>query len=364
MGGLRRQPNDPRQDRAQVRAGADRADDAVQVRAFVGESRERRDGGVIQVCVWWPYARGDATPQVPAPSNGRDVSLYGNSAHTVRRNYVGRTGCPGGRDSYADASETDRARAGDRSTYDRRADARPGTIRRMPAPCAQWEGGTVTSDLEGFVSQPGRAEAIEAVQRQIVEQGVEYMYYQFVSVTGRIMGKGIPAAHWERIANAGFQLVYGSTANLFTDRHGNYIGYGPEARELVGIAEPETFNILPWDPKTARVWCTLFRGREEEVDGGAFLTSDCRGNLKRIHAKFTEGHRTAPSGRHRARDDVAEGRRRRQAHRRGQDEAVLLPHRSVLRAAAVDPQGHGVRQGDGPGHDPGRSRRRARASSN
>ena len=146
----------------------------------------------------------------------------------------------------------------------------------------------MTSDLEGFVSQPGRAEAIEAVQRQIVEQGVEYMYYQFVSVTGRIMGKGIPAAHWERIANAGFQLVYGSTANLFTDRHGNYIGYGPEARELVGIAEPETFNILPWDPKTARVWCTLFRGREEEVDGGAFLTSDCRGNLKRIQAKFTE----------------------------------------------------------------------------
>ena len=114
------------------------------------------------------------------------------------------------------------------------------------------------------------------------------MYYQFVSVTGRIMGKGIPAAHWDRIAQTGFQLVYGSTANLFTDRHGNYIGYGPEARELVGLPEPETFNILPWDPRTARVWCTLFRGREEEVDGGAFLTSDCRGNLKRIHAKFTE----------------------------------------------------------------------------
>ncbi|MCP4223777.1 MAG: glutamine synthetase, partial [Actinomycetia bacterium] len=108
--------------------------------------------------------------------------------------------------------------------------------------------------------------------------------------TGRIMGKGIPAKHFGMIARKGFQLVYGSTANLFTDRHGDYIGYGPEARELVGIAEPETFMQLPWDAKTARVFCTLFRGREEEVDGGAFLTSDCRGNLRRIHNEFEAKH--------------------------------------------------------------------------
>jgi len=144
----------------------------------------------------------------------------------------------------------------------------------------------VTTDIEAFVGQEGRDQAIRDVKKQIDAAGVEYMYYQFVSVTGRIMGKGIPAAHWENIANKGFQLVYGATANLFIDREGNYIGYGPEARELVGIPEPESFQILPWDPKTARVWCTLFRGREEEVNGGAFLTSDCRGNLKRLHAEF------------------------------------------------------------------------------
>ena len=37
----------------------------------------------------------------------------------------------------------------------------------------------------------------------------------------------------------------------------------------------------------ARVFCTLFRGREETVDGGAYLTSDCRGNLRRMHEEFT-----------------------------------------------------------------------------
>ncbi len=142
------------------------------------------------------------------------------------------------------------------------------------------------SDLERFVDARGRSAAIREVRKQIDEAGVEYMYYQFVSVTGRIMGKGVPAAQWERMAENGFQLVYGATANLFTDRNGAYIGYGPEARELVGIPEPETFNVLPWDSKTARVFCTLFRGREEEVDGGSYLTSDCRGNLKRIHESF------------------------------------------------------------------------------
>jgi glutamine synthetase len=145
----------------------------------------------------------------------------------------------------------------------------------------------VTTDLETFVAQEGREDAIAEVRKRIDAEGITYVYYQFVSVTGRIMGKGVPAPHWERIARTGFQLVYGATANLFVDREGNYIGYGPEARELVGLPDVETFCQLPWDTKTARVFCTLFRGREEEVDGGAFLTSDCRGNLKRIHDEFT-----------------------------------------------------------------------------
>ena len=144
----------------------------------------------------------------------------------------------------------------------------------------------MSTDLERFHDSDGRAEQIERVRAEIDASGITYIYYQFVSVTGRIMGKGVPAAHWERIADRGFQLVYGSTANLFTDRHGEYIGYGPEASELVGVPDVETFCQLPWDPRTARVFCTLFRNREEEVDPGAYLTSDCRGNLRRIHEAF------------------------------------------------------------------------------
>jgi len=150
--------------------------------------------------------------------------------------------------------------------------------------------GTGVSDIEAFIDAPGRQEQVAEVIKRIEAEGIQYLYCQFISVTGRIMGKGIPAKHFDTIANKGFQLVYGSTANLFTDRHGEYIGYGPEAKELVGVAEVDTFMPLPWDPKTARVFCTLFRGREEKIDGGMFLSSDCRGNLQRIHAEFEAKH--------------------------------------------------------------------------
>ena len=217
------------------------------------------------------------------------------------------------------------------------------------------------TDLEAFVSAEGRDEKIAQVRKQIDDLGITYVYYQFPSVTGRIMGKGVPAPHWETIAGKGFQLVYGATANLFTDRHGNYIGYGPEAAELVGVPEPETFMPLPWDERVARVWVTCFRNREEREDPGAFLTSDCRANLKQDPGRLRGGHGPPPSRRHRAGDDVAQARRQGRSLRRGQDEALLLPHRPVRRAPADHPQGDRVRPGDGPGHDPGRPRGRARA---
>ncbi len=155
---------------------------------------------------------------------------------------------------------------------------------------AKTTGSRMSTDLEAHVNAPGRAELVKQVREKIDELGISYIYYQFISVTGRVVGKGIPADHWEQIAERGFQLVYGATANLFIDRHGNYIGYGPEAPELVGIPDPETFCQLPWDKRVARVFCTCFRNREERENPGAHLDSDCRGNLRRIHEEFKSKH--------------------------------------------------------------------------
>lgn len=147
------------------------------------------------------------------------------------------------------------------------------------------------TDIEAHVSAKGRKELVAQVRAKIKQLGIKYIYYQFISVTGRVVGKGVPADHWEAICERGFQLVYGSTANLFVDRHKNYIGYGPEASELVGLPDPETFVQLPWDKRVARVFCTCFRNREERENPGGHLTSDCRGNLRILHDEFQKTHK-------------------------------------------------------------------------
>ena len=45
------------------------------------------------------------------------------------------------------------------------------------------------TDLEAHVAQSGRDDLVKQVSEKIKETGVTYIYYQFVSVTGRIVGR-------------------------------------------------------------------------------------------------------------------------------------------------------------------------------
>ena len=60
------------------------------------------------------------------------------------------------------------------------------------------------TDLEKHVNRPGRAKLVKEVREKIKELGITYIYFKLISVTGRNVGKGIPADHWERIAEKGF----------------------------------------------------------------------------------------------------------------------------------------------------------------
>jgi glutamine synthetase len=111
------------------------------------------------------------------------------------------------------------------------------------------------STLEEARTAPGRRERIEAITERIEREGIKYVFFQQVSVTGRVMGKGVVSTFFPQVAEKGYQLVYGATANLFTDRYGNYIGFGPEESELAAVADLDTFEVLPWDPRVARVYC-------------------------------------------------------------------------------------------------------------
>ena len=54
------------------------------------------------------------------------------------------------------------------------------------------ESGTAMTDMENYLETPGRDDQVKEVRRQIDAQGIEYIYYQFASVTARVMGKGVP----------------------------------------------------------------------------------------------------------------------------------------------------------------------------
>jgi hypothetical protein len=48
-------------------------------------------------------------------------------------------------------------------------------------------------------------------RKRIESEGIKYVFFQQVSVTGRVMGKGVVAAFFPQVAEKGYQLVYGAT---------------------------------------------------------------------------------------------------------------------------------------------------------
>src|ERR671924_1072858 len=147
------------------------------------------------------------------------------------------------------------------------------TAKAKPAPAT----------LEEARNQPGRREQIEQITRRIESEDIKYVFFQQVSVTGRVMGKGVVASFFPQVAERGYQLVYGATANLFVDRLGNYIGFGPEESELAAMADLDTFAPLPWDPRVARVYCDCY-----DTESGELLDADPRQNLKRVVSEFEQ----------------------------------------------------------------------------
>ena len=135
--------------------------------------------------------------------------------------------------------------------------------------------------LEEARNAPGRAEKIEQLTRRIEAEGIKYVFFQQVSVTGRVMGKGVVSSFFPQVAERGYQLVYGAVANLFTDRYGNYIGFGPEESELAAVADLDTFAVLPWDNRVARVFCDCY-----DTETGELLDADPRQNLKKVAHEF------------------------------------------------------------------------------
>ena len=130
------------------------------------------------------------------------------------------------------------------------------------------------------------AEVVGPLEERIREAGVEFLYYQFVSINGRVLSKVVPAKHLRRSLERGVQFHGSAVADLTTNLQGNLMAGGAEAEEITALPDPETFVPLPWDGSVGRFLCRLYRRDDRPEEGGSPLPTDVRGVLQRAHRDF------------------------------------------------------------------------------
>ncbi|MEX1142931.1 MAG: type III glutamate--ammonia ligase [Thermoleophilaceae bacterium] len=82
----------------------------------------------------------------------------------------------------------------------------------------------------------------------VAEQGVEYLFAQFVDMHGKPSAKLVPAAHLDDL------LVDGAG---FAGFAAGDIGQRPHDPDLVAIPDPTSYTRLPWRPEVARIACDI-----------------------------------------------------------------------------------------------------------
>lgn len=145
-----------------------------------------------------------------------------------------------------------------------------------------------STPLDAHRNVNANPEVFEPVAATVREAGVEYVYFQTVTLTGRVVGKVVPARHLDRFVVAGVQQHRSAIVNFQADRSGKLIGGGADASELTAIPDLGTLEVLPWDKRVARLFCRLYEPDYHSDVGGLASPTDARGALHRAHEGFNE----------------------------------------------------------------------------
>ena len=145
-----------------------------------------------------------------------------------------------------------------------------------------------TTPLDAHRQVNATGPELEAALGVIAESGVEFVYFQAVTITGRVVGKVAPARHFARLAVNGVQQHQTAVANLQGTREGVLLAGGVHAPEYTAVPDLDTFAVLPWDTSYARVFCRLYEPDHLTQGAGAEFACDSRGLLRRMHARFTD----------------------------------------------------------------------------
>jgi glutamine synthetase len=92
------------------------------------------------------------------------------------------------------------------------------------------------------------ATSADDVYRLVAEQGIKYLFAQFVDMHGKPNAKLVPASHVEDLLEDGAGFAGFAAGD---------IGQRPNDPDLVAIPDPTTYTPLPWRPDIARLACDV-----------------------------------------------------------------------------------------------------------
>lgn len=142
--------------------------------------------------------------------------------------------------------------------------------------------------LNLHVEQNMNEAKIQEIRARIKEHGVKYVYYQVVTLGGKLLAKVVPADQLERNLVKGIQFHRTAISDMQCNRFGELLGGGTQAAEFTALPDLDTFQVLPWDHSVGAFFCRVYEpGHRPEV-GGQALSTDPRGLLIRTHEGFVQ----------------------------------------------------------------------------
>jgi glutamine synthetase len=92
------------------------------------------------------------------------------------------------------------------------------------------------------------------VRRIVADNGIEFLFAQFVDMHGKPSAKLVPAHHIDDLLEDGAGFAGFAAGD---------IGQGPHDPDMIAMPDPSTLTILPWRPNVARLACDVTVEGEE-----------------------------------------------------------------------------------------------------
>src|SRR5881227_1793918 len=92
------------------------------------------------------------------------------------------------------------------------------------------------------------------VRRIVKDEGIEFLFAQFVDMHGKPSAKLVPAHHIDDLLTEGAGFAGFAAGD---------IGQGPDDHDMIAMPDPTSLTILPWQPNVARFACNVTVDGEE-----------------------------------------------------------------------------------------------------